>query len=209
MNVLIADDHALLRRGLRQILTQEMPGARFTEASNGEQVMAKLAERPVDILLLDISMPGKNGIELLREVRRKYPDCPVLVLSVHAERLYAVRALKAGASGYLTKDVAPDGLVEAIQKIRKGGRYVSAALAELLAADDASTDDRPLHEKLSNREDAIFRRLAAGQTVGQIAKTMALSVKTVSTYRTRVLDKLQMTTNAALMRYAIDQKLVE
>jgi two-component system, NarL family, invasion response regulator UvrY len=209
MKILIADDHALLRRGLRQILAEGMPDATFEEACDGDELMAKLAETPTDVVLLDISMPGKNGLELLQELRDEHPSCTVLVLSVHSERQYAVRALKAGAAGYLTKDVAPEALIDAVNKVLAGGRYVTASLAELLATDSESPDDRPPHELLSNREDAIFRRLAAGQSVGQIAKTMDLSVKTVSTYRARVLVKMKMRTNAELMRYAVDQKLVD
>jgi two-component system, NarL family, invasion response regulator UvrY len=209
MNILIADDHALLRRGLRQILAEGMTDASFEEATNGDELMAKLDARPTDIVLLDISMPGKNGLELLQELREKHPRCSVLVLSVHSEKQYAVRALKAGAAGYLTKDVAPEALVDAVNKVCAGGRYVTASLAELLATEIASADDRPPHELLSNREDAIFRRLAGGQSVGQIAKTMELSVKTVSTYRARVLAKMKMKTNAELMRYAVDRKLVD
>ena len=209
MKILIADDHALLRRGLRQILAEGMPEATFDEARDGDELMAKLQAQPSDVVLLDISMPGKNGLELLQELREKHPSSTVLVLSVHSEKQYAVRALKAGGAGYLTKDVAPEALLDAVHKVVAGGRYVSASLAELLATEIASSDDRPVHELLSNREDAIFRRLAAGQSVGQIAKTMDLSVKTVSTYRARVLAKMKMKTNAELMRYAVDQKLVD
>lgn len=210
MNILIADDHAVLRRGLRQILAEGMPDVSCEEAGDGEELARKLDARRTDVLLLDISMPGRNGLELLLRVKDKHPDTAVLVVSVHPEQQYALRAIRAGADGYLTKDVAHERLVDAVHKVATGGRFVSPAVAELLAQEVATAGtEKPPHELLSNREDAIFRRLAAGQSVGQIAKTIDLSVKTVSTYRARVLAKMKMKTNAELMRYAMDHKLVD
>jgi two-component system, NarL family, invasion response regulator UvrY len=208
--ILIADDHALVRAGLHKILEEGLPPASgIEEVANGDEMMQALTARQFDVIVLDISMPGKTGLELLQELRRDYPRTAVLVLSVHPEKQYAVRALKGGAAGYLTKDAAPESLVEAVTKACAGGRYVSPSLAELLATEIATPDSRAPHELLSNREDAIFRRLAAGISVGQIAKAMGLSVKTVSTYRARVLAKMKMKTNAQLMRYAVDHKLVD
>jgi two-component system invasion response regulator UvrY len=208
MKVLIADDHAIVRHGLRELLADELPECTFGEACDGVEVLEALDREPWDLVLMDITMPRRGGIDVLRDLREKHPRIPVLVLSVHPEEQFAIRALKAGASGYLTKEAAPDELIEAVRKVLSGGRYVSRTLADRLAAEITRTDDRPPHETLSDREFQVLIKLASGQTVSQIAAELTLSVKTVSTYRSRILDKMQLQTNADLMRYAMRHQLV-
>jgi two-component system invasion response regulator UvrY len=208
MKVLIADDHAIVRHGLRELLADELTECTFGEACDGVEVLEALDREPWDLVLMDITMPRRGGIDVLRDLREKHPRIPVLVLSVHPEEQFAIRALKAGASGYLTKEAAPDELIEAVRKVLTGGRYVSRTLADRLAAEITRTDDRPPHETLSDREFQVLIKLASGQTVSQIAAELTLSVKTVSTYRSRILDKMQLQTNADLMRYAMRHQLV-
>jgi DNA-binding NarL/FixJ family response regulator len=160
-------------------------------------------------VILDLSLPGGNGLDLLAEVRRRRPDLPVLILTIHSEEQYAIRALRAGAAGYLTKESAPEQLVEAVRKVVRGGKYVSPAVAERLAYNLGRDPDQPLHETLSDREYQVLRMVASGQTVSEVAEALALSVKTVSTYRTRILEKMGMKTNAELTHYAIKNRLVE
>lgn len=207
--ILVADDHPLLRNGLKQVLDAE-PDLEFAgEAEDGEQVLEQIQRDCWDILVLDLSMPGRGGLDVLREVRRSKPNLPVLVLSMHAEEQFAVRAIKAGASGYVSKTNGASEVVTAIRKVLTGRKYVSANLAETLASSLDGDGDRPMHEHLSDREFQVLCKIASGKTVSQIAADVALSVKTISTYRSRVLEKMNMRSNAELTRYAIQQGLVD
>jgi two-component system, NarL family, invasion response regulator UvrY len=209
IRLLVADDHAVVRRGLTQIVA-DTPDLRVEgEAATAREVLERVAERKWDVVVLDLSLPGGNGLDLLVEVRKQRPDLPVLILTVHSEDQYAVRALRAGAAGYLTKESAPEQLVEAVRKVVKGGRYVSAAVAERLAFRLGPDPHRLPHEALSDREFQVLRRLASGKTVSEVAAELDLSVKTVSTYRTRILEKMAMKTNAELTHYAIRNGLVD
>jgi DNA-binding NarL/FixJ family response regulator len=205
--VLLVDDHAVVRRGVRAILEDEMPGIFVAEAASGDEALAALAEPP-DAIVLDLSMPGRDGFDLLAEIKHRHPKVPVLIMSLHGEEQFALRALRAGASGYLTKSAAPEQLVSAITKVLRGGRYISESLAERLAADVGGTASSTPHERLSDREFDVMRGIASGRSVSEIAAQMHLSVKTVSTYRTRLLEKMGMTTNAELTRYALEAGLV-
>lgn len=205
--ILLVDDHAVVRRGVRAILEDRLAGIEVSEASNGEEALARL-DGTLDVVVLDLSMPGRSGFDLLGEIRHREPKVPVLIMSLHAEDQYALRALRAGASGYLTKSAAPEQLVMAVTKIMKGGRYVSDLVAEKLAAEATGTSSDARHERLSDREFDVMRGIASGSSVSEIAATMHLSVKTVSTYRTRLLDKMGMTNNAELTRYALEHGLV-
>lgn len=209
IRVLIADDHPVVRRGLCQIVAEQSDMSVAGEAADGGEVMHILYREVPDILLLDINMPGRSGLEVLREVRQHYPRLPVLVLSVHPEDQIAVRALRAGASGYLTKDSAPDQLVHAIRKVTSGGKFLTPAAAEALVGSLQQDAEKLPHEALSDREYSVFLLLASGKRVSQIGAGLSLSVKTVSTYRTRILDKMNMKTNAELTRYALLNRLVE
>jgi two-component system, NarL family, invasion response regulator UvrY len=207
--VLIADDHAVVRQGLRQILSDCSDIAVGGEAANGQEVFEKARGAKWDLVVLDISMPGQSGVDILKQLKHEQPELPVLVLSMHPEDQFAERALKAGASGYLTKESAPEELVRAIRKILAGGKYLNPALAERLAFSRQTTDARPLHATLSDREYEILCRIASGKTVSQISNELSLSVKTISTYRARVLEKMGMKTNAELTGYALRHQLVE
>lgn len=209
IRVLIADDHTILRKGLRELLEETSDIEPAGEATNGKEVLKKVREDAFDVILLDISMPGRSGIDVLKHLKTEKPDLPVLILSMYPEDQYAIRALKAGASGYLTKDSAPEQLIGAIRKVHAGGRYVSSTLAEKLALELTGGDGKDLHLKLSDREYEVMCRIASGQTVSEIAKDLSLSVKTVSTYRARTLEKMGMKTNAELTHYAISQGLVD
>lgn len=209
IRVLIADDHAVVRRGLRELLA-ETPDIEVTaEAATAADALESVRKQPFDAVVLDLSLPGRGGLDLLSEIKAERADLPVLILTMHPEDQYAVRALKAGAAGYLTKESAPEVLVEAVRRAAAGGRYVSPALAEKLALHLDRAREREPHEALSDREFQVFRRLAGGRTVGQIAEELSLSVKTVSTYRTRILEKMGLQTNAELMQYAFRNKLVD
>jgi len=209
MKILITDDHAVVRKGLRQILADEFKKAAFAEAGNASEALDRIRKEAWDVVVLDITMPGRSGLEALKEIREARPKLPVLVLSMHPEDQFAVRVLKAGASGYMTKESAPEELVGAIKKVVAGGRYVSTALAEKMASYLAIDTPKPPHERLSDREFVVLRMIASGKTVSQIAEELSLSVKTVSTYRVRVLEKMGMTNNAELTHYAIKSQLVE
>lgn len=206
MRILIADDHAIVRKGLRQI-AEESGQISVSEACNGQEALDKLRQDRWDALVLDINMPGRHGLDVLQAVRDVQPGLPVLVLSVHPEDQYAMRVLKAGASGYMNKDAAPDELVQAIQKVVAGGKYISPSLAEKLAFEISGNAEREPHEKLSDREYRVLVMIGAGRSVGQIADDLALSVKTISTYRSRVLEKMNLSTNADMIRYVIDHNL--
>jgi len=208
MRVLIVDDHAIVRRGLRELLSDEFHGAAFGEASDARQALEQLRKKEWDVALLDIALPGKSGLDLLKELKTEWPKLPVLILSAHPEDQFAVRALKAGAGGYMTKESAPEELAKALRKIMAGGRYVSPALAEMLAL--GVTKDLTLtpHETLSDREYEVMSRIASGKTVTEIAEELSLSPKTISTYRTRVLEKLGLKNSAAIVQYVIRNGLV-
>jgi two-component system, NarL family, invasion response regulator UvrY len=208
ISVLIADDHTVVRQGLKQILSSDAQLRVVGEAANGDEVLSLVKSLRVDALVLDISMPGKNGLDVLKELKRTHPTLPVLVLSMHPEDQFAIRILRAGAAGYVTKESAPDELIGALRKVCSGGKYVSPQLAEKLAIFIEQEQSGPLHEQLSDREYQVLRMLALGKTVSEIADELLLSVKTISTYRTRVLEKMKMTTNAELTRYALQNQLV-
>ncbi len=209
MRVLIADDHAVFRRGLRETLAEGFSRITFGEARTAQEALDHVRRQDWDAVILDISMPGKSGLDILDELKRLRPKLPILLLSMHPEEQFARRALKAGAAGYLTKDSVPEELKEAVRRVVVGGRYVSATLAEKLAVDLREGADRPIHELLSDREFQVLRMIASGKTVKQIAEEIALSVKTVSTYRARILEKTGMKTNAELIRYALQTQLVD
>jgi DNA-binding NarL/FixJ family response regulator len=208
MRVLIVDDHAIVRRGLKALLSDELPEAAFGEASDAQQALKEMRRGKWDVALLDITLPGKSGLELLKELKAARPKLPVLVLSAHPEDQFALRALKAGAEGYLTKDSAPEELVKAIRKVLAGGRYVSPTLAEKLASNVRKDFTRLPHETLSDREYEIMCLIGSGKTVTEIAGDLSLSVKTISTYRTRVLEKLGVKNSAAIVQYAVRNGLV-
>ncbi|MFB9122654.1 response regulator transcription factor [Paraburkholderia dipogonis] len=206
--VLIADDHALVRDGLRHIL-QGASGFEVTgEANDSVSTVALIRERAADVLVLDLSMPGRNGVELIKQIKEEKPALRILVLTMHAEQQYAVRAFKAGASGYLTKESASAELVAAVTKVAAGGVYVSLAMAERFAQSLNEPTDLLPHQRLSDREFDVLKRIAAGQTITEIAAELCVSSKTVSTYKTRILEKMQMPHEAALVRYAMRHKLV-
>lgn len=208
MRVLIADDHPVVRRGLRQILADEYPSLSVGEARDAGEALKLASEQDWDVILLDISMPGRSGLEVLKELKRERPKVPVLILTSYPEEQYAVRVLKAGAAGYMTKESAAEHLIEGIRKAIRGGRYVSPHLAELLAANVGAGGEMPPHESLSDREYEVLCLIASGRTVGEIAGELSLSVKTVSTYRARILEKMGMKTNAELTHYALKNGLV-
>ena len=208
IRILIADDHAIVREGLKQIVAETHDMIVAGEASNGREVLTLAASEGWDVILLDISMPGRGGMDTLRQLKRSYPELPVLMLSIYPEDQYGVRALKDGASGYLNKDSAPEELVAAIRKVTQGRKYVSAALAEKLARDLSSDEQSPPHDRLSAREYQVMLMLASGRTVSEIASELSLSVKTISTNRTRLMKKMNMKTNAELTYYAVKQGLV-
>ncbi len=209
MRVLIADDHAVFRRGLKETISEAFPRVTFGEAKSAPETLENVRVQNWDIVILDISMPGQSGLDILNDLRRLRPKLPILLLSMHPEEQYARRALKSGAAGYVTKESVPEELKRAVRQIVAGGRYVSATLAEKLAYDLRSGVDVPVHELLSDREFQVLRMIASGKTVKQIADEIALSVKTVSTYRARILEKTGMKTTAELIRYAFQAQLVD
>jgi len=210
MRILIVDDHAVVRRGLQQIVLDEYKDLVFGEATNANQALDLVRRQAWDVIILDISMPGRSGLDVLKEIKKEQTDTPVLVLSMHPEDQFATRVLRAGAAGYMTKETAPEELVEAINRVVTGGRYVSSALAELLALNLQRGDgDISPHERLSDREYEVMIMIASGKAVSEIAEELSLSVKTISTYRARVLEKVNMKGNAELTRYAIKHGLVQ
>ncbi len=208
IRIIVVDDHPIVRRGLKQIL-QEEPDVKVVGEAESEQEAFKIIHTiDCDAVVLDISLPGASGVEILKQLKYEYKKLPVLILSMHPEEQYAVRVMKAGAAGYLTKESAPEELVRAIRKIISGGKYISSSLAEILITDiDAS--GKPRHEKLSDRELEIMRMISQGKAIKKIAEELCLSENTVSTYRTRLLKKMNMTTNAEIINYALKNKLVE
>ena len=209
IRILIADDHAILRRGLKEILMRELNGVICGEAENGHQALDQIQSRDWDLLILDITMPGRGGLDVLKNLKAVRPRLPVLVLSMHPEDQYGKRVLKAGASGYMNKESAPEELMKAVRQLLGGGRYVSPALAETLASDLSQDTGRPPHESLSDREFEVLRKIASGKTVSQIAEELHLSVTTVSTYRARILEKMSLSSTAELMHYALRNHLVD
>ena len=206
--ILIADDHPVVRAGLKELLSGAFGKLAFTEAKTARETIEMASKEEWSLVILDVSMPGRSGIDILSDLKRVQPKLPVLVLSMHPEEQFARRALKAGASAYMTKETVPEELVKAVRKVLAGGRYVSAALAEKLASDLREGTNLTPHEILSDREFQILQMIASGKTVTNIAEELALSVKTVSTYRARVLEKTGMRNNAELIRYAIENHLV-
>jgi len=207
--VLIADDHTLVRDGLRHILTNASGFTVAGEANDSATTIALVRSTPADVLVLDLSMPGRNGVELIKQIKDEKPALRILVLTMHAEQQYAVRAFKAGASGYLTKESASAELVGAVTKVASGGVYVSLAMAERFAQNLNEPAETLPHQRLSDREFDVFRRITAGQTITDIARELCVSAKTVSTYKTRILEKMQVPHEAALVRYAIRHKLFD
>ena len=209
IRIVIADDHTIVREGLKQILSASPELVVAGEAQNGHEVISRVRELEFDVLLLDMSMPGKSGIELIRQVRSEKPRVRILVLSMHEEEQYAVRAIKAGASGYLTKESASAQLVSAIQKVAGGGAFISSAVAEQLALGAMPGAEGPPHSTLSDREFQVLKMLVSGKTVSDIAATLNLSVKTVSTHKTRLMQKMNISSQADLIRYALTHRLLD
>ena len=209
IKVVVVDDHAVVREGLKRIIS-ENPGMAVTgEAGDGNEAIRVIQSEPCDVVLLDITMPDKSGLDVLKQLHAESPRLPVLVLSMHSEDQYAIRVLRAGAAGYLTKESAPAKLIQAIRKVVRGGKYVTSTLAEKLVVGLDSDPSKAPHQILSDREYQVLCLIASGKTVGQIAEELALSVKTISTYRVRMLEKLNMKNNAELTRYAIKDGLVD
>jgi two-component system invasion response regulator UvrY len=207
LRILIADDHTVVRKGLRQILLEEFPNAIIGEVPDAEELIKKVMSDKWDVVVSDLSMPGRSGLDALQQIKLSHPDLPVLILSIHPEEQYALRALKSGASGYLSKDTAPDELVKAVQKVLLGKKYISQAIAEKLA-NTFSDSARAVHESLSDREFDVMKLLANGKSVSDIAEMLSLSVTTVSTYRARVMSKMNLRSNSDLTKYAIENKLI-
>jgi len=208
IKLLIADDHPIVREGFKQVLSETTDMLVADEAGNGQEVLNLIRNNKYDVILLDISMPGRSGLEILKELRNEYPKLPVLIVSIYPEEQYAVRAFRAGASGYLTKASAPHELIAAIRKISKGGRYISSSLAEKLTYYLDIDAAKPPHELLSDREYQVMLLIASGKTVTEIGRELCLSVKTISTYRTHILEKMKMKNNAEITLYAVQNQLV-
>ena len=208
IRILVADDHAIVRDGLKQIVSDTSDMVVAAEASNGREALNKALEDDYDVVLLDITMPDRSGLDILKEIKSQKPELPVLILSMHPEEQYAVRALKAGAAGYLTKESAPEELIRAMRRVSGGGKYVTSSLAEKLASVLKTGAEKPLHQTLSDREYQLLCMIASGKRVKQIANELLLSAKTISTYRSRVLRKMNMNNNIELTRYAIQNQLV-
>jgi two-component system invasion response regulator UvrY len=209
IKVFIADDHPVVRQGLKRILADELDITVVGEAINAQELFKQLGNQDCDVVVLDITMPGRDGLDALNELRHTRPKLPVLVLSIHPEDQFGLRVLKAGAAGYMTKETAPDELVKAIRKVFAGGKYLSPTLAEIIAFDLDHDNVKPPHETLSDREYAVMCLLASGKTVSEVSREFSLSVKTVSTHRARILEKMNMKTNAELTHYAIKNRLVD
>ena len=209
LNVLTVDDHPIVRQGLKQIVSESSDIVVAGEAEDGIVALNKIKKHDYDVVVLDISMPGRDGLDILKQIKKDKPKLPVLILSIHPEAQYAVRSLRAGASGYLTKERATDELISAIHKVSLGGKYVTSSLAEKLAFNLEIEDERSLHENLSNREYQVICMIASGKTVMEIAQELSLSAKTISTYRARILEKMKMKNNAELILYAVQNQLID
>jgi two-component system, NarL family, invasion response regulator UvrY len=209
LKILVADDHTIVRKGLIQILS-ELDGLQsIDEACHGQEVLDLVAKNEYDIVVLDITMPGQSGLSILKQLKSENPDLPVLILSMHPEDQYAFRTIKAGASGYLTKESAPDELIKAIMQISTGRKYISPSVAEKLASELMGDHTKPIHETLSNREFEVLKLIGSGKSVSEISDILCLSVKTISTYRSRLLDKMNLKNSAELIHYAIKMDLVD
>ena len=208
IKIIIADDHPLFRRGLKNAFSETPDIEVVDEAENGDDLLKKIKGSDLSVVLMDVAMPGKTGLDLLKQLRDEQPKLPVLVLTVYPEEHYAVRYFKAGASGFITKESSTDQIYAAVRKVANGGKFASAEITEKLAFDFGKSD-RPLHENLSDREHQVFMMLAEGESPTDIGKILSLSVKTISTHRSRILDKMQMKKNAELIHYAISQKLIQ
>ena len=208
IRILIADDHPVVRKGLREIVEETRDIVVADEAGNGQEVLDKVRRGNFDVVLLDISLPGQSGLDILKQLKSEKVKLPVLMLSIYPEEQYAVRTLKAGASGYLTKTSSPDELTGAIRKVAKGRKYVSPELSEKLALELETSREKLLHETLSDREYQVMRMIASGKTVTDIAREISLSVKTISTYRARILEKMRIRNNAEITRYAMENRLI-
>jgi len=209
LRILVADDHEIVRKGLVDVLSGALQPVKIDEAGNGQEAVSKASKTEYDLVVLDMKMPGKSGLDVLKEIKQHKPQLPVLILSMHPEEQFAIRAMRAGASGYLTKECAGDELVLAVRKALKGERYISNTLAEILAGELTIDSGKPLHEILSDREYQVMLMIASGKPVGAIAKELRLSVKTVSSYRANILLKTRMKNNAEITHYAIQNNLVD
>jgi DNA-binding NarL/FixJ family response regulator len=209
IRVFIADDHALIREGFKKILSHENDISILGEAGNAAETIRFIEKNKCDVLILDINLPDKSGLDIIKEIKNLKPSVNILILSMHPEDRFAIRALKAGASGYLSKETAADELVKAIRKVQGKGKYISGSLAEKLAFDLQSKSDKPVHELLSDREFQVMRLIASGKTMSEIADHLSLAVTTISTYRARILDKLNLSSNAELIYYAISNNLLD
>jgi DNA-binding NarL/FixJ family response regulator len=209
LRVLVADDHEVVRKGLMKVLAETLQPIKVDEARNGQEAVSKVWKSEYDLVVLDIKMPGKSGLDVLKEIKEHRPKLPVMILSMHPEEQFAIRAIRAGASGYLTKDCAGDEMVLAMRKVLKGEKYISGSLAQILAGELDSDPEKPPHEILSDREFQVMLMIASGKPVGAIAKELCLSVKTISSYRTNILLKMKMKNNAEITHYAIQNKLVD
>jgi len=208
LKIIIADDHAIFRKGLKQLIIEEFVNAQITEVSTAEEAIKLIRQQPFDLVISDITMPGRSGVDLLKQICEEFPLLPVLILSMHPEEQYAIRALKAGAWGYITKNAASDELVNAIRKIRSGKKYISPTIADLLADNLFLNNNQLLHQLLSDRELEVFKLIASGKNASTISEILSLSVNTISTYRSRILEKMKLHSNAELTRYALENNLI-
>lgn len=208
MRILIADDHAIVRRGLKLLLLEEYPSAIVGEVGDAEELVKEVMNKKWDVVLCDLSMPGRSGIDALQQIKQIVPNLPVLIMSMYSEDQYALRVLKAGASGYLGKETIHDDLIKAIQKVMMGKKFITPSIAEKLANAFDEDSEKLLHEHLSDREYEVFKLLATGKSTSAIAEQLSLSVTTVSTYRKRIMGKMQMKSNSDLTRYALEKKLI-
>ena len=209
MKILIADDHAIVRKGLKQLLLEEYPSAKIEEVADGESLIAKVINEKWGVVICDLDMPGRSGLDIMRQIKEIAPKLPVLIVSIYPEDQYAIRVLKAGAAGYVSKDAATEELAEAVRRVLQGRKYISPSMAEIIAEDmGGPNSDKAPHEFLSDREFEVFKLIASGKSVSEIAEKLSLSSATVSTHRARILIKMNMKTNPELTRYALDNKLI-
>jgi DNA-binding NarL/FixJ family response regulator len=210
MKMLVADDHAIVRKGLRQLLLEEYPAAKIEEVGDGENLITKVLNEKWDVVICDLDMPGRNGLDAMRQIKEIAPKLPVLIVSIYPEDQYAVRVLKAGAAGYVSKDAATEELAKAVQRVLQGRKYISSSVAEIIAEDIGrhSNSYKAPHELLSDRQFGVFKLIALGKSISEIAEKLFLSSATVSSHRARILIKMNMKTNAELTRYALDNKLI-
>jgi len=208
IRILIADDHAIVRKGINQILSEGFPDAEIDEVANAEAMISKIMESEWDVIISDLSMPGRSGLEAIPQIKQIDPKLPVLIMSIHSEDHYAIRVLKAGGSGYLSKDLAPDELVTAVKRVLTGKKYITANVAEKLASMVDKDENKPLHQMLSDREFTVLQLLGSGKSLSEIAESMILSINTVSTYRSRILVKMNLKNNTDITLYCIENKLM-